>query len=99
MDINKDQFILARETVIDLANCVVTNYKEREVLIEVIKAIAKESIKDNNTAKNTIRHMLSPINDGLAYGNWPWIKNGENILDKMYEAMFGESGLVTKRGK
>lgn len=64
-----------------LAHNVCINGEEQNALVTALQNIELEGLKDGADGQLIIRNMLFTIVDGLAYGNWPWIKNGVNTLE------------------
>lgn len=63
----------------ELASAVTPNTKEQYVLLMGINEIKNApSVSD----RERVRTIIGMFYDGLAYGNWPWIKNGVNVLEK-----------------
>ena len=71
----------AKEHIYDLANSVCVNKQEQQIMLRCLKEIEKHSLICGESNKRVIQLMLSCIYDGLAFGNWPWIRNGINILE------------------
>lgn len=70
----------AKNYIYGLAHVVCRNGKEQKILLDTLHEIEYYSLTHGDEGHVIIRKLLNPIMDGLQYGNWPWIKNGVNIL-------------------
>jgi hypothetical protein len=66
----------AKKSCYSLAHSLGNNAGEQHALISALRDAETEETGYNNI----IRRMLAVFYDGLAYGNWPWMKSGINIL-------------------
>lgn len=73
---DEDSFRHAKLACYSLAHSLGTNGLKQTKLVECLQGIEKHAIND----ELCIRSMLGVFYDGLAYGNWPWIRNGIDTL-------------------
>lgn len=79
--LNDQSYRDALNHVYGLAHNVCINGKEQKFLIAHLQDIEFVMIANGETGDRTIKELLCVIIDGLKFGNWPWIKNGINLLE------------------
>jgi len=78
--LENQEFRDAKQHVYGLAHNVCLNGKEQKALLDRLKDIEQHCMICGESGQRTIQLLLSCIYDGLAFGNWPWIVNGKDIL-------------------
>lgn len=81
LDRMDQDFRNAKNHIYGLAHNVCCNAGEQGYLLAVLGDIEMECYKNGATGQQIIRNLLTPIMDGLEFDNWPWIKNGVNVLE------------------
>lgn len=81
LDILEQDYRDAKNHLYRLAHNVCINGKEQAVLMTTLTKIEMHALNYGMEGKDIIKELLSCIYDGLAYDNWPWIKNGVNTLE------------------
>jgi hypothetical protein len=64
------------DALYSLAHSLGENGKQQNSLVSALHDIEKYE----NSDKGRVRAGIAMFYDGLAYGNWPWIKNGVDTL-------------------
>lgn len=73
----------AKNHVYSLAhNVCINDGKDQHALVDALRDIELHGLKCGDSWQRIIQCMISCIYDGLAFGNWPWIKNSVNNLDE-----------------
>jgi len=86
LDSTEQSFRDAKNHVYGLAHNVCLNGKEQKVLLAYMGDIEIHSLKCGESGQRIIQLLISCIYDGLAFGNWPWIINSVNTLEKENKA-------------
>ena len=81
LDRLKQDYRDAKNHIYGLAHHVCVDGKEQAFLLNHLGEVETHCLNHGMDGKDIIRELLNPIIDGLHYGNWPWIKNGVNVLE------------------
>ena len=73
----------ARQSLYGMAHDVCKNGREQNALLLAFQHTEMEMIEQGESPKAITIALLGIILDGLKHGNWPWVKNGVNTLEKV----------------
>lgn len=73
--IDETALINAKYAYYKLANALGENGRKQAALVKALRELENDYYREE-----MLLRMNSLFQDGLAYGNWPWIKNGVDTL-------------------
>lgn len=71
----------AMHGIYEIAHAIAGNGRKQNVLMIAFSNVEKEHTDyADGRSESVIKSCLGILYDGIAYGNWPWIINGEDTL-------------------